>query len=1270
MVKQENQIIQIRQAIAALEAQRGGLGDSVVDAAILTLQKQLSQLDGQTETSDQQRKLVTVLFADLVSFTALSEERDPEDLRALQQAYFNAVTPPILEQGGKVEKYIGDAVLAIFGFPQAQENDPERAIRAGLEMQQALGHLNKSLESEWGLQLHMRIGINTGPVFASMNPDGGFFVTGDTVNTASRLQNAAPEDGLLISYATYRHVRGVFDVQELEPIRVKGKSEPVQIYRVMRAKPRAFWIRSLSVEGVETRMVGREAELNALKDAALTLLEEREGQVITILGEAGIGKTRLAYEFLNWVELRPERVWFFQARAREESYNQANALLRDLFVSRFEIRDDEPVEAVRKKVETGFGAILGTDPGGVLKSQIVGQLLGFDFRDSQHQREILEDPEQLHSRGLAYLEEYLRGLSQRYPVLLVVDDIHWVDDSSLDILDSLGTSTPEKPILLVCIARTSLLERRPFWGEGQPYHTRLELQPLSKRESRHLAAEILKKMEQIPVALRELLVGWSEGNPFYMEELVKMLLEQGVIVKGESRWEVAADRFLAADIPATLTGVIQARLDGLPAFEREVLQEASVVGQLFWEEAVAHLHPPESQARINQALSSLRDRELIYRHESSSISNTQEFVFKHTLLREVVYESLLKRKRKAYHGKVAEWMIQNSGQRENELFGAIASHFDLAGEAEQSASYYIKAGDQARTLYAHSEAERYYRQAIQLLNSHGQFERAAKTLLKLGLVYTASFDTEKARETYQAAFDLWEPLRETIEFQAIGRPAEVLLLAAEQPSELDPGAITTDDSIFIASQLFEGLVRIDENHNILPAVASRWEVNSDGKEYLFYLNPDARWSDGEPLTAADFEFAWKRNLDPGTSFRLANLLSPLENASAFLKGTLKDSAQIGVKALDKSTLWVRLEHPSAYLPYLLSHSFTYPLPRWAIERHKHAWTSPDVLVGNGPYRLLRREDGPGFLLARNPHYSGSFPGNVERVECIFFPGYDQALDIYEKNQIDAVSLLSADPEAIARAKALHGQELVQLPQLSTFYLSFRLDRPPFNDILLRKAFIQSVHRQALVQQVFEGQRLAAHGGFLPPGMPGYSPEIGLPYNPDEARRALAQAGYPDGQGFPEVKWLHSAGGERVIEFLQREWKKNLGLDLHPQSLDWGRYLQALSQDPPDLWLNGWTADFPDPDCMLRVTFHSDQGVSSTRWRNADFDSLVEQAECISDYRQRIQLYQQADRILVAEEAVVMPLTYGEQRMLVKAYLSLPKALSIQMPLNQVILNRR
>jgi class 3 adenylate cyclase len=304
-------IEQIKKTIAALEAQRSLLGDAVVDTALAPLREQLASL--QPQPGSEQRKLVTVLFADLVGFTSMSEKMDPEDVREIVNSYFTLWSASIEKYGGVVEKFIGDAVMAVFGLTVAREDDPENAIRAALDMRQALTGLNEELKLARGLHLVMRTGIHTGLAIISLlddrqarKEDGGFVAVGDTVNLASRLQNAAPEGSILISHDTYRLVQGVFDIQMQDPVQVKGKQEPIQVYLVLRAKQRTFHAPSRGVEGVETSMIGRDAELQQLKDALSAAMERRKTQVIVVTGEAGIGKSRLIAEFDNWLELLPQ----------------------------------------------------------------------------------------------------------------------------------------------------------------------------------------------------------------------------------------------------------------------------------------------------------------------------------------------------------------------------------------------------------------------------------------------------------------------------------------------------------------------------------------------------------------------------------------------------------------------------------------------------------------------------------------------------------------------------------------------------------------------------------------------------------------------------------------------------------------------------------------------------------------------------------------------------------------------------------------------------
>lgn len=705
------EIEQLEQAIAALEAQRAMLGDAVVDAALAPMREKLATLKAQAQASEQRRRQITVLFADVSGFTAMSETMDAEDVTEIMNDLWERLDRAITEHGGFIDKHIGDAVMALWGAETAHENDPEQAIRAALAMQTELA----AFRDDRQVDLAMRIGINTGPVLlGQVGTTGEYTAIGDTVNTASRLEHAAPVGGILISHDTYRHVRGIFDVQLLEPFQVKGKVEPLQVYLVTWAKPRAFHLHTRGVEGVETRMIGRQTEFQRVQDAFLTAIQDRELQVITVVGEAGIGKSRLLYEFQAWSELRPELFWLFQGRATEGVTRLPYALLRDVFAFRFEIRDGDPPAAARERLERGIADFMHADPDAVEKAHFIGHLIGLDFSSSPHIRGILDDPEQIRDQALHHLVQFFTAATATNPAVLLLEDLHWADDSSLDAIAHLMRRGPDLPLLILALARPSFYERRPQWGEGLEAHARLDLRPLSKRASRQLVAEILQKMAGVPLALRDLVVSSAEGNPFYVEELIKMLIDAQVIVTSTEEWRVDATRLVEARVPPTLTGVLQARLDGLLPDDRTTLQQASVVGRVFWDDAVRALSAERGVSGIRAALQALRARELVFGREESAFAGTQEYIFKHALLREVTYETVLKRLRPLYHAQVAAWLVERSGERAGEYAALIAEHWEQAGEMEKASEWYGRAGKQAAEAFAPETAVGYYRKALEL----------------------------------------------------------------------------------------------------------------------------------------------------------------------------------------------------------------------------------------------------------------------------------------------------------------------------------------------------------------------------------------------------------------------------------------------------------------------------------------------------------------------------------------------------------------------------
>ncbi len=774
---------QLRQAMATLEMQRGILGDGVVEAALGPMREKLTALEALAQPAAQRRKLVTVFFADVSGFTSMSESLDAEDVINIMNMLWQQLDAIILAHGGRVDKHMGDGVMALWGAETARENDAEQAVRAALAMQATLQDFNmaQGLAAAEGGQffmgaptLQLRIGINTGPVLlGEVGLTQEFTAMGDTVNVASRLEQAAPLGGVLLSHDTYRHVRGIFEVQTLTPIQVKGKTDPVKAYVVLRAKPRAFRMETRGVEGVETRMVGRETEFQQLQKVLETVVESRKMRAVTVMGEAGVGKSRLLYEFQDWAETLPQSLRIFKGRASESLAGLPYTLLRDLFSFRFQFAENDPLPLARQKLEQGVVGFMPEDPEAVMKAHFIGHLIGLDFSASPYLQGILEDARQIRDRALHYMMQFFSAVATSpgvYGVVLLLEDLQWADDGSLDALTYAMSSSIAQPILIIGTARSTLLEHRPAWGK-MALHSRLNLLPLSKSESRQLVEEILQKMSEIPQALRELVVGGAEGNPFYIEELIKMLIDEGVIIPTAEQWRLEAMQLALVQIPPTLTKVLQARLDSLTADERRVLQQAAVVGMIFWDNALVYLNrddPEFPPAKVLEVLSTLRNREMVFRREGVTFVGTQAYTFKHTILQEVTYESVLRRDRRAYHAAVANWLMAQGAGQAGEVAGLIAKHLELAGETVQARGYLRRAAEQAAAQFANAEAVSYFTRALEMTPGEELIERynllagRDQCYLRLGDLAGQEADTRQMLQLAQELGDLSRQIRATI----------------------------------------------------------------------------------------------------------------------------------------------------------------------------------------------------------------------------------------------------------------------------------------------------------------------------------------------------------------------------------------------------------------------------------------------------------------------------------------------------------------------------
>ncbi|MCA0240757.1 MAG: AAA family ATPase [Proteobacteria bacterium] len=715
----------LRAAIAALESQRSTLGDAVAELALAPLRQLLAQAEAADADAAPQlrRAQVTVLFADIVDSTALASRLDAEDVLQVFGRVLERAAACVRARGGRVLRYTGDGLKAGFGTQGTREDDAAQAVAAALDILAAGREHAGWVAREHGVDgFALRVGAHTGEVALGAGFEADNTLSGDTVNIAARMEQTAPAGALRISAETWAHVRGRFEAEAQAPLAVKGLAEPLQTWLVRKARPGAQQRSARGIDGVPTRMVGREAEL-ALLQSACSRLCDANGvaadsaagfAAITVVGDAGIGKSRLLDEFSAWRHGQPARVLELHGHTTPQTEGQIFGLLRDILARHLCIADDDPPEVARAKMERGVVPLFIDDDGPDLAeghAHLLGHLIGIEWRDSRHIKGILDDPRQLRQRAVHAAVQWFGRLARREgcPLLLQLEDLHWADVESLDFLDQLAAASADVPLLMLAATRPTLFERRAGWGERLPRHRRVDLAPLGPDGSRVLVAELLRKLQPAPPGLAEQLARHAEGNPFYLEELVKMLIDRGDISTGDA-WTVDLARLALTAVPSTLTGVLQARLDSLPAPEKRALQQASVVGPVFWPPALAAI-----EAAAVAQLPALVRRALVRPLGAVEAAGLGGYAFHHQLLQQVTYGTVLKQERRAAHARVARWMATLTGLRAGDFLGAAAQHFERAGDDASAIEFHARSAEQAVQRFAHERVLQAVGRAMALL---------------------------------------------------------------------------------------------------------------------------------------------------------------------------------------------------------------------------------------------------------------------------------------------------------------------------------------------------------------------------------------------------------------------------------------------------------------------------------------------------------------------------------------------------------------------------
>jgi class 3 adenylate cyclase/tetratricopeptide (TPR) repeat protein len=701
----------------------------------------------------EERKRVSVLFCDLVGFTSRSERLDIEDVRGLLTPYYRRLRTELERFGGTVEKFIGDAVMALFGAPVAHEDDPERAVRAALAIRKAIAELN---EATPGLDLHVRIGVTTGEALVALDArpvEGEGMASGDVVNTAARLQAAAPVDKVLVDETTQRAASRAIRFEEANPVAAKGKAEPVTVWQAV--GPRANL--GVDVEGAhQTPLVGREDELGLLRDALGRVRREPAVQLLTLVGVPGIGKSRLVAELLALAEAQPELTTWRQGRSLSYGEGVAFWALGEMIKAEAGILESDPAEAAATKLDQAVAGLLDDDAEVAWVAGHLRPLVGLTGSG--------ESGNDRRGEAFAAWRRFLEALAERGPMVLIFEDLHWADDALLDFLDYLVDWATDLPMLVVGTARPELLSRRPGWGGGKPNAATVSLAPLSADDTARLVGGLLDQA-LLPAEVQSALLARAGGNPLYAEEYVRMLIDRGFLKKLGGSWRL--ERAGELPLPESVQGIIAARLDALAPEAKALLQDAAVLGKVGWLGALAAVSGSEP-LQLETRLHALERRELLRRERRSAVAGERQYAFRHVLVRDVAYTQLPRVTRAQRHQRAAEWLEGLSPDRAEDRAELLAHHYaaalqlaqatgqETATLAERARLALRDAGDRALGLNAFAAAARWYTAALELWPA-GDRERP-RLLLGLGQArmsgeQTGSDELTQARDGLLAAGD-------------------------------------------------------------------------------------------------------------------------------------------------------------------------------------------------------------------------------------------------------------------------------------------------------------------------------------------------------------------------------------------------------------------------------------------------------------------------------------------------------------------------------------
>jgi ABC-type oligopeptide transport system substrate-binding subunit/class 3 adenylate cyclase len=1188
----------------------------------------------------EERKVVTAVFADIVGSTSLAERLDPEEVKLVVGEAIARIVHTVEDFGGTVKDLAGDGVLALFGAPVSHEDDAERAVRAALRIAQEVGAYGQEVSVAWGIAgFAVRVGVETGqvvlgPVGAGRRVEYGAY--GDAVNTAARLQSVAEPGTVMVGSSTRRLVEHLFEWADPVELQLKGKAEPVSASVAKVASPIPGRGRGLG--GVQAALVGRDAEM-AEGQVALDAVLAGTGGILLLSGEAGIGKSRLLDElrerFLAARAETPEPPEWLEGRCVSYGESLPYWPFRDLLREWLGASTDEPELRIRVSLRRNVERLFADRAHEIYP--YLGSMLGLALEPEAGARLNELSPEALQYRTFEVVRHVLERLSVDRPVVAAIEDLHWADATSLQLVERLLPVTEESAVLLVLTGRPE--RDHPSWSVREravrelPHRTtEIALEALSGRAEQELIDELIGRAT-LPADVAARIRADAEGNPFYLEEIIGSLVDAGALHRTDAgTWRF--DHEVAIDIPDTVEKVILARIDRLAPERRDVLTAASVLGRQFGLPLLEGVTGGNGQ--LKDALRELQRLDLI---REGRRWPQPEYRFKHALIQEAAYRTILTEQRTGLHRKAAGWLESRYAGHEEEVFGLLAQHWLAAADEEKAITYLTKAADKARLEYSLDEAITHYRALLPLLERRGEQQAVALVLFKLALALHTSLRFGEANEEYQRAFAHWRPSG-----AEAARPTATLRMATSfLPNDPDPKSAIAWPNIQLCMQLFDRLVEQWPERTIVPSLAERWEISEDGLRYVFHLREGLRWSDGQPLTAHDVEFGIKRVLDPASPGSSVAIYFVLENGQDYYLGNNRDADRIGVRALDDRTVEFRLVAPAPYFMGVMNRPDGGPQPRHAIERHREGWTRPDLQVVSGPFRVSARTDDT-LVLERRDDYEHPRAGNVARVEFVRTTIKD-AMAPYGRDELDLI-LVRYTPRL---ADLMPGAVPVDAhlgPAAWSAYLRFDHDHPVTSNLDFRLALAHATDRDALAA-VCPANLVVATGGVVPPALQGHTPEIALRFDPDLAREHMRRAGFSG-----ELELAGMTVWEEILDTIARGWEDVFGQEVRVRTWSWlAEEAMQVGGRPGTAYLRitGWFPGYADPEYFLRLLFQSDSRTNEGGFSSPAFDELIERARREPSDRERLELFHQADRMAVMEQVACIPLVYGRNVAYIKPW---------------------